>query len=194
MAEAWVRFPLGALSFRTWGSLVSRVPWEHENAGSTPAVLTELMRWFPCWYGCAAVNRADAGSIPAAAALRKGKPSGDGTPLEPGRTFQLCLEGSTPSPSACTCPWPIGGGTRLPSWTGGFDSRRALWTHASFRGRRCWYVMRDSGTDAQRWSHEAAGSIPAPGADVRKSFDWMRNLSRKSAVLWPSGKGSTPTR
>ena len=36
------------------------------------------------------------------------------------------LEGSTPFPSACTCPWPIGRGTSLPSWTGGFDSRRAL--------------------------------------------------------------------
>jgi hypothetical protein len=36
------------------------------------------------------------------------------------------LEGSTPSPSACTCPWPIGSGTSFPSWTGGFDSRRAL--------------------------------------------------------------------
>jgi hypothetical protein len=39
----------------------------------------------------------------------------------------MSLEGSTPSLSACTCPWPIGRGTRLPTWTGGFDSRRALW-------------------------------------------------------------------
>ena len=38
------------------------------------------------------------------------------------------LEGSTPSPSAYTCPWPIGRGTSLPSWTGGFDSRRAFCT------------------------------------------------------------------
>ena len=46
------------------------------------------------------------------------------------------LEGSTPSPSACTCPWPIGRGTSLPSWTGGFDSRRALCRMLlSLRGR-----------------------------------------------------------
>ena len=29
-----------------------------------------VMRWSPCWYGQAAVNRPVAGSIPAAAALR----------------------------------------------------------------------------------------------------------------------------
>ena len=39
----------------------------------------------------------------------------------------MSLEGSTPSPSAFVCPWPIGRGTSLPSWRGGFDSRRALW-------------------------------------------------------------------
>ena len=27
--------------FRTWESLVLRVPWEHEIAGSIPAVLTK---------------------------------------------------------------------------------------------------------------------------------------------------------
>ena len=60
-----------------------------------------------------------------------------------------------------TCPWPSGRGASLPSWTGGFDSRRALLigsvaqrqsrcllsTHAwvrvppfplSLRGSRCW--------------------------------------------------------
>ena len=61
------------------------------------------------------------------------------------------LEGSTPSLSACMCPWPIGRGTSLPSWQGGFDSRRALWTHASFRGRRCWYVMRDFESRGRRF-------------------------------------------
>ncbi len=73
------------------------------------------------------------------------------------------------------CPWPIGRGTSLPSWQGGFDSRRALSAQRSLWGGRCWYVMRDSGTDAQRWSHEAAGSIPAPGALVT-------NLSRPVSV------------
>ena len=42
MAEVWVQFPLGALDFRTWESLAFRVPWEHEIAGSNPAVLTEI--------------------------------------------------------------------------------------------------------------------------------------------------------
>ena len=81
MAEVWVRLPLGALDFRMWESLAFRVFREHEIAGSNPAVLTELMRWGPCWYGQAAVNRPDAGSIPAAAAFdkRKGKPTGDGS-------------------------------------------------------------------------------------------------------------------
>ena len=94
MQEVRVQLPLNALRFRTWESLVFRVPREHEIVGSNPTVLTgasrtdnDMMRWSPCWYGRAAVNRADAGSIPAAAALRKGKPTGDGTPLEPGRAF-----------------------------------------------------------------------------------------------------------
>ena len=37
--------------------------------------------------------------------------------------------GSSPSASASgnnTCPWPSGKGSRLPTWRGGFDSRRAL--------------------------------------------------------------------
>ena len=94
MADVWVRLPLGALYFRTWESLVFRVPREHEIVGPNPTVLTgasrtdnDLMRWVLCWYGKATVNRRDAGSIPASAALRKGKPTGDGTPLEPGRAF-----------------------------------------------------------------------------------------------------------
>ena len=84
------------------------------------------MRWVPCWYGCAAVNRADAGSIPATAALRKGKPIGDGTPFEAGRALLPCGFDSRSFRLHSTCPWPIGLGTSLPSWTGGFDSRRAL--------------------------------------------------------------------
>ena len=43
----------------------------------------------------------------------------DGSRPESGRA--MSLEGSTPSPSACMCPWPIGSGTSFPSWTGGFD-------------------------------------------------------------------------
>ena len=60
------------------------------------------------------------------------------------------LEGSTPSPSACTCPWPIGSGTSLPSWTGGFDPRRAL-------------LLRVGSSAAERVSvkHRVVGSSPA---------------------------------
>ena len=90
MAEVWVRLPLGALRIRTWGSRASRVPWEHENAGSIPAVLTDMIR-------CGQTVRRRpvkpmiGGSIPPTGALRerKGKPTGDGTPLEPGRAFSL---------------------------------------------------------------------------------------------------------
>ena len=98
------------------------------------------LRWGLCWYGRAPVKRHVAGSIPATAAFRKGKPTGDGSRPESGRA--MSLEGSTPSPSADGCPWPIGRGTSFPSWAGGFDSRRAFCVLTTFRGRRCWYVMR----------------------------------------------------
>ena len=50
------------------------------DCGNSPLRHTS-MRWVPCWYGKAAVNRRDAGSIPATAASRKrkGKPTGDGS-------------------------------------------------------------------------------------------------------------------
>ena len=51
-----------------WESLVIRVPRAHENVGSIPTTLTDVMRWVLCWYGKATVNRRDAGSIPATAA------------------------------------------------------------------------------------------------------------------------------
>lgn len=61
-----------------WESLGIRVLREHEIAGSNPVILTgndhmthvrcRLLRWGPCWYGQAAVNRRVAGSIPATAA------------------------------------------------------------------------------------------------------------------------------
>ena len=50
------------------------------------------------------------------------------------------------------CPWPIGRGTSFPSWTGGFDSRRALCTQPSFfRGSRWWYVTPVFGTGGRRF-------------------------------------------
>ena len=63
-----------------------------------------LLRWVLCWYGKATVNRRDAGSIPASAAERKGKPTGDGSCLESSRapsapcefdshSFRFCVLG-----------------------------------------------------------------------------------------------------
>jgi hypothetical protein len=67
-----------------WESLGIRLPWAQEIVSSnltTPIVL----RWSSCWYEQAAVNRPDTGSIPVTAALRKGKPIGDGNRFEYGR-------------------------------------------------------------------------------------------------------------
>ena len=70
-AEVRVRFPLGAPNdfFGVWENLEIRVLREHESVGSNPTAPTDLLRWSPCWYGPAAVNRPVAGSIPAAAAV-----------------------------------------------------------------------------------------------------------------------------
>src|SRR6516225_5440933 len=70
------------------------------------------------------VKETIAGSIPAAAALGKGKPTGDGSRLENGRA--MSLEGSTPSPSALCA---LGRAAQAPVFQtgiGGFDSHRAL--------------------------------------------------------------------
>ena len=44
MAEVWVRFPLGALNLRVWGSLAFRVFRKHEIVGSNPTILTGASR------------------------------------------------------------------------------------------------------------------------------------------------------
>ena len=46
--------------------------------------------------------------------------------FEAGRALLPCGFDSRSFRLDSTCPWPIGSGTSLPSWTGGFDSRRAL--------------------------------------------------------------------
>ena len=62
--------------------------------------------------------------------MGKGKPIGDGTRLETGRA--MSLEGSTPSPSACSLEVKVDAslaersGAGFPGPTGGFDSRGAL--------------------------------------------------------------------
>ena len=79
-------------------------------------------------YRQAAVNRPVAGSIPATAALTntEGQANWRWQPSRKQSSDVPGLEGSTPSPSALMCPWPSGKGASLPSWRGGFDSRRAL--------------------------------------------------------------------
>jgi hypothetical protein len=96
MSEVRVRLPLGALC-SVLESLGIRLPWEQEIVSSNLTTLTAL-RWSSCWYEQAAVNRPDTGSIPVTAALRKDKPTGDGSGLENRRA--MSLEGSTPSSSA----------------------------------------------------------------------------------------------
>ena len=123
------------------------------------------MRWSPCWYGQAAVNRRDTGSIPVAAAESQWKSSGwmRNLPRKQARTIVRCgfeSHGFRLMQNNL-CPWPSGKGVSLPSWTGGFDSRRALligsvaqrqsrcllstraWVRVppfplSLRGSRCW--------------------------------------------------------
>ena len=71
-----VRFRLGAF-FRTWDSLVIPPALEAGDRWFESSRPDSLMRWVLCWYGKATVNRRDAGSIPASAALWKGKPMGE---------------------------------------------------------------------------------------------------------------------
>ena len=127
MAEVRVRLPLGAFDEQDVGK-----PGIPRASGARDRGFKSRRPDFHCGGACVGTGRRlltrhDAGSIPATAALqiRKVKPTGDGSRLESGRA--MSLGGSTPSPSALLCPWPIGRGASLPSWRGGFDSRRALW-------------------------------------------------------------------
>ncbi len=146
MAEVRVRLPLGAHDFRVWESMAFRSP-RRQTAGSDPAILTSNRSPPSDERGCRAR---------AVAYLQHCGGSCTGTggrlliasmqvrflpPQLYGRSSRLAtaprsnrdelhgLEGSTPSPSASSnlCPWPSGKGSRLPTWRGGFDSRRALY-------------------------------------------------------------------
>ena len=103
MSEVRVQLPLGALC-GVWENLEIRLPWAQEIVSSILTTPTEL-RWSSCWYEQAVVNRPDTGSIPVTAALRKGKPIGDGNRFENGRA--MSLGGSTPPPSACNEHVPL---------------------------------------------------------------------------------------
>ena len=96
MPEVRVQLPLDACC-GVWESLEIRLPWAQEIVSSNLTMPT-VLQWSTCWYEQATVNRLDTGSIPVTAALRKGKPIGDGNRFETGRA--MSLEGSTPSPSA----------------------------------------------------------------------------------------------
>ena len=126
MAEVRVQLPLGALDQQDVGKPGIPRASGARDRGFKSRRPDFRLRWGPCWYGQAPVKRHVAGSIPATAALRYGRSSqlAMAAAVESGRA--MSLEGSTPSPSAFACPWPIGRGASLPSWRGGFDSRRAL--------------------------------------------------------------------
>ena len=147
--------PTGRFYFSVWERLEIRVPRAHETVGSNPATLTDVMRWVLCWYGKATVNRRDAGSIPATAAGYQWKSSGRMRSLPRKQVRAKCplwvQVPRLPLDGEYTCPWPSGKGASLPSWTGGFDSRRAL---LSMRSRFWWetFVALNDGS---------AGSIPA---------------------------------
>ena len=87
-----------------WESLEIRLLWKQEIVSSNLTTPTAL-RWSSCWYEQAAVNRPDTGSIPVTAALRKGKPIGDGSGFENRRA--MSLGGSTPPPSALMINVPL---------------------------------------------------------------------------------------
>ena len=103
MSEVRVQLPLGAYC-GVWESLGIRLPWAQEIVSSNLTTPTAL-RWSSCWYEQAAVNRPGTGSIPVTAALRKGKPTGDGSGPENRRA--MSLGGSTPPPSALNNHVPL---------------------------------------------------------------------------------------
>ena len=79
------------------------------------------------------------------------------------RDAEKSLEGSTPSPSAMRA---LGRAAEVPAFQAGeagstpaghFENANTI------PGSSLLVVMPDSGTDAQRWSHESVGSIPTAG-------------------------------
>ena len=96
----------------------------------TISLFTLQLRWVLCWYGKATVNRRDAGSIRATAAAYEWKSSDWLRSLPRKQVRAKCplwvQVPRLPLDGEYTCPWPSGKGASLPSWTGGFDSRRAL--------------------------------------------------------------------
>ena len=82
MADVRVRLPLGTCrrtrGLGVWESLANPPAsgaGERRFESGHPDCLTRRFRWSPCWYGRPAVNRENAGSIPAAGARRRGRAS-----------------------------------------------------------------------------------------------------------------------
>ena len=95
---AWFDSHWALLRFRMWGSLASRVPWEHEIVGSNPTILTlyrcgQTVRRRP-------VKPTSEGSIPSTGASMNGRASQLAMAPRSNRDELHGLEGSTPSPSA----------------------------------------------------------------------------------------------
>ena len=133
---------------------------------------------------------------------------------------QQCLGSSTPPPSALMCPWPSGKGSSLPSWRGGFDSRRALLhDRGSANGRLPGFEPGDGGSSpSPRTSVAMAVSqeqhdpgqlllVVTPGSepggrwfdsnprnffDRRKPSGRMRNLLGRQAAANKPLAGSSP--
>ena len=100
---------------------------------------------------------------------------------------RIGIVGSSPTASALknnTCPWPIGRGVSLPSWIGGFDSRRAL----------------SIGLVAQRQSRSLLSTsawvrVPPFPFSLRGSFCWYKFVALNpllwlspSALIWLDGQ------
>jgi hypothetical protein len=107
------------------GQTVRQPPVKRMSAGSIPATGA-----FPTVRpnSARASTEAQGDGLLTESALRKGKPSGDGSRLESGRALTMPCEFDSRS-FRCNkkmCHWPIGKGASLPSWTGGFNSHMAL--------------------------------------------------------------------
>ncbi len=125
MAEVRVRLPLGAFQMQDVGK-----PGIPRASGARDRGFKSRRPDFDCGGACVGTGgrllsvMSQVRFLPPQPWIRKVKPTGDGSRPESGRA--MSLGGSTPSPSALTCPWPSGRGASLPSWRGGFDSHRAL--------------------------------------------------------------------
>ena len=132
MADVRVRLPLGALAIGVWESLaIPPAPeagdrWFKSNCadfncgGATAGSCARLLNAYP------------AGSIPASAALTEGQANGRWQLSRKQPSDELCEFDS--HSFRYLCPWPSGRGASLPSWRGGFNSRRALLNRNEYSG------------------------------------------------------------